>query len=43
LVIVVAAALGVTVAFLLTDVLAGVAVALGTAIVFRFVLRTINT
>lgn len=43
LVIAVAVALGVTVALLLTDVLASIAVALGVAVVFRFALRAINS
>jgi len=43
LAIVAATALGVTVGILLADVVAGVAVGAGTAVVFRFVLRTIIT
>lgn len=42
-VIAVAVALGITVALLLADALAGIAVTLGTAVVFRFVLRAINS
>ncbi|MFD6516894.1 hypothetical protein [Rhodococcus sp. NPDC060176] len=38
-----ATVLGVTVGVLLADVAAGVAVGAGTAIVFRFILRTIIT
>ncbi|MBT2270211.1 hypothetical protein [Rhodococcus qingshengii] len=38
-----AAVLGVTVGVLLADAIAGVAVGAGTAVVFRFVLRTIIT
>ena len=43
LVIAVTVALGITVALLLTDVLAGIAVALCTTVVFRFVLHAINS
>ncbi|MCW2093432.1 UNVERIFIED_ORG: hypothetical protein M2328_006785 [Rhodococcus erythropolis] len=38
-----ATVLGVTVGVLLADVVAGVAVGAGTAVVFRFVLRSIIT
>jgi hypothetical protein len=41
LAIVAATVLGVTVGVLLADVVAGVAVGAGTAVIFRFVLRTI--
>jgi len=43
LAIVAATVLDVTVGVLLADVVAGVAVGAGTAVVFRFVLRTIIT
>ncbi|MGW8538696.1 hypothetical protein ACWGK5_31725 [Rhodococcus qingshengii] len=41
--IVAATILGITVGVLLADVMAGVAVGAGTAVIFRFVLRTIIT
>jgi uncharacterized protein involved in exopolysaccharide biosynthesis len=43
LAIVAATVLGVTVGVLLADVVVGIAVGAGTAVVFRFVLRTIIT
>ena len=43
LAVAVATVLGVTVGVLLADVVAGVAVGAGTAVVFRFALRTIIT
>lgn len=43
LAIVAATVLGATVGVLLADVMAGVAIGAGTAVIFRFVLRTIIT